>query len=191
MTFWVDNVHVLIEKDQLQFWTDADKTLNENLNAITRTVILLSAAGFIATFTFKFVWVGIITTLCIVMYQRYKMPETFVQGNTKTKPTAANPFMNVMVGDEPTRSAAREYDPVVKREIMEAVKDNVPEKAYEGLENELKLEGAMLPYNTMPITTIPNDQKGFGEFCYGNMMSRKEGTEEALSRHAPRIGSVG
>jgi hypothetical protein len=41
-----------------------------------------------------------------------------------------------------------------------------------------------------PNTTIPNDQHGFAEFCYGDMVSGKEGNDFALMRNNPRIGSI-
>ena len=35
-------------------------------------------------------------------------------------------------------------------------------------------------------TTVPKDQKGFAEFCYGDMTSCKEGDPIACSRWDPR-----
>lgn len=35
-------------------------------------------------------------------------------------------------------------------------------------------------------TTIPNDQGGFAEFCYGDMISAKEGNMFASVRNNPR-----
>ena len=37
---------------------------------------------------------------------------------------------------------------------------------------------------------IPNNQKEFAEFCYGEMISAKEGNDYALIRNNPRIGAV-
>ena len=39
-------------------------------------------------------------------------------------------------------------------------------------------------------TRVPNDQKDFAEFCYGDMVSGKEGNDFALMKNNPRIGSI-
>ena len=40
-------------------------------------------------------------------------------------------------------------------------------------------------------TRVPNDQEGFANFCYGDMISSKEGNPLALERsNLPRMGSV-
>jgi hypothetical protein len=196
--FWLQDIKVLIQKDQLHFWTDTNMTLNENLNAITRTVLILSIAGFIVTMTMRFIWIGIITSLLIVCYHQYKNVESFqiLKGKPKfTFPTSENPLMNVMIPEimhDPTRPKAEPYTEKTDEKILECVKDILPDKKiYKGVNNEMALEYSMRAFHTTASTTIPNDQAGYGEFCYGNMISRKEGNEEALSKHAPRIGSVG
>ena len=42
----------------------------------------------------------------------------------------------------------------------------------------------------MPNTEVPSNQREFAEFCYGDMVSAKEGNEFALTRNHPRLGSV-
>ena len=37
-------------------------------------------------------------------------------------------------------------------------------------------------FYTNPNTTIPNDQAGFARFCYGDMISCKEGSDLACSQ---------
>ena len=54
----------------------------------------------------------------------------------------------------------------------------------------MDLEYSMRNFYTNPSTTIPNDQKGFSEFLYGDMISAKEGNPIALARQQPRLGSV-
>lgn len=39
-------------------------------------------------------------------------------------------------------------------------------------------------------TRVNNDQRAFAEFCYGDMVSCKEGDEFACSRRNTRIGQV-
>jgi len=44
---------------------------------------------------------------------------------------------------------------------------------------------SMVQFNATANTTIPNDQKSFAEFCYGDMISCKEGNALACTRSAP------
>ena len=47
-------------------------------------------------------------------------------------------------------------------------------------------EDSMHRFISNPNTQIPNDQEGFAKFCYGEMVSAKEGNEFSLGRNAPR-----
>ena len=49
----------------------------------------------------------------------------------------------------------------------------------------------MRQFYTNPSTTVPNNQEEFATFCYGDMISAKEGNKMALARQSPRVGSVG
>ena len=46
---------------------------------------------------------------------------------------------------------------------------------YQDLGDNLAFEHSMRNFYAMPNTTIPNNQKEFAEFCYGNMPSCKDG----------------
>ena len=48
----------------------------------------------------------------------------------------------------------------------------------------------MRNFHSMPNTTIPNGQKAFAEFCYGNMPSCKDGDNEQCSKINRRVGGV-
>mgnify|MGYP000365593319 CR=1 FL=1 len=50
------------------------------------------------------------------------------------------------------------------------------------LGDNFEFENSMMQFNTNPNTTVPNDQKGFADFCYGNMISCKEGNEFACAK---------
>ena len=48
----------------------------------------------------------------------------------------------------------------------------------------------MRNFYTTASTTIPNDQEGFSQFLYGDMISSKEGNPISLGRQNPRLGSI-
>ena len=188
MTFWIQNYTVLFQKDQLQFWPTETMTIDEKLNAITRFVIGLSILGAVLTQTFKFVWIGVITILLLVVYQKSVKPVENFTAHTlahHTVPTKHNPLMNVLlpeINGNPKRTPAlKSYQPETEKSINEKVKSIIPDPAiYKGLNNEMTLDYSMRNFYTTASTTIPNDQEGFGEFCYGNMVSAKDGSKTAL-----------
>lgn len=187
MTFWMTDYTLLFRKDQLQFWPSENMTVDEKLNAITRFVIVLSLLGSVLTQTLKFIWIGVITLGLIVLYQRsLKTVETFT-AHTKARhtiPTQQNPLMNVLLpeinGNPKRKSALKSYLPEVEKAITEKVKEDLPPAVYKGTHNEMLLDYSMRNFYTTASTTIPNDQEGFGKFCYGDLVSAKDGSKTAL-----------
>jgi len=125
--------------------------------------------------------------------------------NNFTNPTNKNPFMNVLlpeIKDDPKRKmAAPAYNRVVEKEINEDTQnmvvsnfDNDPEikkKLFSSLGDSFEFEDfGQYNFYATANTRIPNDQKGFADFCYGDMVSGKEGNDFALMRNNPRIGSI-
>jgi hypothetical protein len=188
MTFWIQNYTLLFQKDQLQFWPTETMTMDEKLNAITRFVIVLSILGAALTQTFKFIWIGVITILLLVVYQKSMKPVENFTAQTlahHTVPTKQNPLMNVLLpelnGNPKRKPALKSYQPETEKVINEKVKSGIPDPAiYKGLNNEMTLDYSMRNFYTTANTTVPNDQEGFGEFCYGNMVSAKDGSKTKL-----------
>ena len=182
MTFWIHDYTILFKKDQLQFWPKDSMSVDEKLNAVTRIIIVLTVLGFAVSHSLNFIWIGLFTLLAIVLYQRGATgKELFDQLTTsKTVPTEKNPLMNVLlpeINGSPNRPAAQEYNGDTETKIMDSVKSMLHDpRLYTGKNNEAELEYSMRNFYTTASTTIPNDQKGFSEFCYGNMTSRKDGS---------------
>jgi hypothetical protein len=188
MTFWIHNYTILFRQDQLYFWPTDTMTVDQKLNAITRFVCVLSILGSVLTQTFKFLWIGAVTILILVVYQKsiHTVENFTAQTLAKhTVPTKKNPLMNVLLpeinGDPKRKPALKSYRPETEKVINEKVKENIPNPAiYKGLENEMTLDYSMRNFYTTASTTIPNDQEGFGEYCYGNMASAKDGSKTGL-----------
>lgn len=115
-------------------------------------------------------------------------------------PTVQNPFGNILVtdyDDRTTRLPAAPIDqPVVSQTILDQAKElvremhpeqpEVSEKLFRDLGEQFTFEQSMRPFYSMPNTSIPNDQQAFTNFCYGNMVSCKEGNELACARNLLR-----
>ena len=127
-----------------------------------------------------------------------------------TNPKQNNPVMNVLVPEivyNPTRNeAAPAFNAEVEKKINNNTKDYVVDttfsdesskqkeyikrKLFSDLGDSYMFDHSMRNFYTNPNTTIPNDQEGFANFCFGDMISAKEGNEFALARHMPRLGGT-
>lgn len=121
-----------------------------------------------------------------------------------TNPNTKNPNMNILlpeINDNPEKLvAAPSYNKAVERQINDSVKNivrnnfkdpNIDEKLFKSNENEfspdeLQFEQSMRQFYTTPNTNVPNNQKEFAQFCYGNMASCKDGDVEQCLKNTPR-----
>lgn len=116
-----------------------------------------------------------------------------------TEPSVNNPAMNVLlteIDDNPNRkTAAPCYNKVVENDMNEKTKEfitnnfddktNIDERLFKDLGDSFVFDQSMRTWNSTPNTSIPNDQKSFAEYCYGDMISCKDGDELACARSAP------
>jgi len=127
-----------------------------------------------------------------------------------TNPKENNPMMNVLLPEisyNPTRNeAAPAFNAEVEKNINNSTKDYVVDttfsdestkqkeyikrKLFSDLGDSYTFDYSMRNFYTNPNTTIPNDQGGFANFCFGDMISAKEGNEFALGRWQPRLGGT-
>ena len=130
--------------------------------------------------------------------------------NEYTNPEENNPMMNVLLPEisyDPNRSeAAPAYNPEVEKDLDKKTKHYVVDttfgdgtkkqqeyirrKLFSDIGDNYEFDFSMRNFYTNPNTTIPNDQGGFANFCFGDMISAKEGNDYALGRWFPRIGGV-
>jgi len=116
------------------------------------------------------------------------------------KASSSNPFSNVLLPDydmnpnkPPAPPAGTEE---IYHKILTAAKQTVSEinndqpdiadKLFRDLGENLEFEQSMRNFYSNPSTTIPNDQAAFAEFCYGSMISCKEGNVFACARNLER-----
>jgi hypothetical protein len=118
-------------------------------------------------------------------------------------PSSANPFSNVLISDydfNPNKKPAQPaFNTNTNQQIVSSTKQLVDEanpdypdiskKLYKDLGDELEFEQSLRQFNSNPATTIPNDQGAFAEFCYGSMISCKEGNLFACARNQSRYNN--
>jgi len=112
-------------------------------------------------------------------------------------PTSKNPFSNVLMTDyesNPNKNPAEpSADPNTQKQVLTSVKQMIDEanpnhpglsdRLFQDLGDELVFEQSMRQFHSNPATTIPNDQGAFADFCYGSMISCKEGNLFACARN--------
>ena len=85
------------------------------------------------------------------------------------------------INSNPTRPPASEsYLPKNVKKINEHVKESIIEnnnldpRLFKDLGDQITFDQSMRQFYTTASTTIPNDQGGFANFCYGDIKSCKE-----------------
>ena len=214
-SFWINDPLILInEKYILNFWPNESMSRNEKLNSISRLVIILTIIGTLITQSIRMVVTGIITLGVIVLLYFIQKKEksnkegfqslNFINKNYQP-PKVNNPLMNVALTDykeNPERKAAAPaFNPIVDEKINEKTNEFVvsqfnnstqcedeyiKNRLFQDLGDNFVFNQSMRNFYSTPNTTIPNDQKGFAEFCYGDMISCKEGDPIACSKWDPR-----
>ena len=116
------------------------------------------------------------------------------------EPDSSNPFGNVLVTDydynPDKKPAPPAYNKIVGDKILDQAKKlvgdanpdhpNIAEKLFGDMGSNLEFEQSLRPFASNANTMIPNDQGAFAEFCYGSMISCKEGNEFACARNLAR-----
>ena len=115
-------------------------------------------------------------------------------------PKSSNPFSNVLMSDydynPDKKPAPPSFNQDVNEEILTSAKKmvqeinhdqpNIQDKLFRSLGEEMVFEQSLRPFHSTSSTTIPNDQQAFAEFCYGSMISCKEGNPFACARNLAR-----
>lgn len=227
--FWGENPNVLFQQPYMfEFFPVDGMTYQQKLNAITRTVLVLSIVTILVTNSMRTLMFSIVTLGAIYMLHHYhrlqqdkldkkkQVNEGFedapvtedlfkkhnmpVPNGLFTEPESNNVFGNVLVTDydyNPNKKPAPPaFNKNVEKDILAQAKQfvadanpdhiDIADKLFKDAGSELMFEQSLRPFNSNPSTTIPNDQAGFAEFCYGSMISCKEGNQFACARNLAR-----
>ena len=203
--FWLENPNILLNKNYItEIWPRDNFDLARKLNAITRIIVLMGILGYYLTKS-PFIPVSAIVSLIVLVIifksKNKIINEGFTHGmddnsspNLKeilkkefTMPTQKNPVMNVLMNeykDNPTRKpAAPVYNEDVHQEMNQKAKSKTDKRLFKNLGDNISFENSMRNFYAMPNTEIPNNQKDFALFCYGNMPSCKDGDDLQCSKN--------
>ena len=195
--FWLENPNILLNKNYItEIWPQDKFDLARKLNAITRIIVLMGILGYYLTKS-PFIPVSAIVSLIVLVIIFKSKNKIIKEGLTNemdndnssnlkeilqkefTMPTQKNPVMNVLMNeyhDNPQRKpAAPVYNEDVHQEMNEKAKSKTDKRLFKNLGDNISFENSMRNFYAMPNTQIPNNQKDFALFCYGNMPSCKDG----------------
>ena len=212
--FWIHDPYVLFDNSKLfDLWPLESMNREDKLNAISRFVLYLTILGVFLFRNLKIFFTGVITLVVLVATyfilnnrENSKSKEGFSDENlyekfkdNYTNPSKNNPIMNVLlpeIQENPDRlPAAPSYNKAVEEKINDSAKEiikqnfndqSVEEKLFSDLGDKFQFEQSMRQFYTTPNTNVPNNQKEFAQFCYGNMASCKDGDVEQCLKNAPR-----
>lgn len=116
-------------------------------------------------------------------------------------PVPQDPLMNVLltdITDRPSRPAAEPaFNPSVEHDINQSAQQfitdgnaELEDRLFRDLGDNYEFSKSMHSYFATPNTKIDNDQTAFAKYCYGSMISCKEGNLMACGRANPVLGSV-
>ena len=214
IVFWAQDPNSLF-RAPYDFFPMADMTLEQKLNALTRALVVVTLLSFLYSHNTRLLVIGVLLLVAIFLfYWAYKRQEGFLLSqreamerikNFQKHPdeifqaaTPLNPLSNVLVSDwadNPKKLPAPPMDKNADNILLQAkrmvVQNNpgqpdIADKLFADLANEFDFEQSMRPFYSTASSTIPNDQKAFAEFCYGNMISCKEGNMFACARDNPQ-----
>lgn len=228
--FWFDNPNILFDpKHILEFFPTEHMIYEQKLNAITRTILVLTIIVFFVTKNVRVIIVSLMTGFAVFLLHYYHEKEkeraiikklsletkegfdnpavdyltengVNISSNVFSEPNSSNPFNNVLNTDidfDPNRKPAPPaFNSIVNNNILNQAKQlvvdanpdqpDIADKLFKDLGDQFVFEQSLRPFNSNAVTTVPNDQDAFAEFCYGSMISCKEGNKFACARNLSR-----
>jgi hypothetical protein len=166
----------------------SNMTLEEKINALVRFFVYLGVLLAIIKSDYRYLFFGIVAMLVsVVLYEQErrmkKKAEKFLQekrldvvdNKVCARSTVDNPFMNATMYDIATNPERPGACNTENTAVQETIEKNFNARLFSDVSDLYGKYASQRQYYTMPSTTIPNDAKGFAEWCYGSGKTCKEG----------------
>jgi hypothetical protein len=217
--FWFDNPNILLQPDFIHEWCfTPSMTLEQKLNAITRLILVVTLLLFVVMKKFHIILLGGLSLFFIVIFYRSHTKQDGYENvndqivamkespdsTTTQAPTVHNPFGNLTIADiteNPDKLPAPLLDQedttdVVNERVREVIQmlnptfPDLTERLYKGVGDQYVMEQSLRAFTSQACTTVVNDLDAYKKFCYGDMISSKEGNPFALARNNPRYETM-
>lgn len=188
--FWLEDFKVLYKDDQfLKFFPSKKMTTNEQLNALTRFSMYLFIIFILFGDDIEWSLIPVLLLVLAVFLSRVDKFESFYNIENKKssskvklcrKPNKNNPFMNVSMADyidDPNRPEACD---VTRDDIQKEITNNFSNNLYKNSDDIFNNKSSERQFYTTPNTTIPNKQREFAEWLYGENDNCKINNDKCL-----------
>jgi hypothetical protein len=179
---WFNDPKELFKSDKiLQFWPTPNQDKVSRINATTRFVLYASCIIYIIKRDPRvFALAAMVLFVIFVLYKKDMIaspaPRPMVSLDQRyeescQRPTFDNPMGNVLLSDyrdQPNRPPACDYSSV-RQKVKGFLDDTIPYDSGRSRSAmpEFQRNAAARQFVTTSATTIPGDQTGFAEWCYG------------------------
>jgi len=180
---WFNDPMELFRTDKIaQFWPTMTQTPADRINATTRFIIYGSCIVYLIKRDIRvFILAAMVLAVMFFLYKggfvkssAYTLPTEFTDQSYSRVcqgPTYDNPMGNVLLSDyvtQPNRPPACDYN-TVKPIVSKLLDQTLPYDCGRSrcADPEIQQRAAGRQWVTLPPTTIPSDQTGFAEWCYG------------------------
>ena len=202
--FWFNKPTELVHTTDL--WPRPSLSYVGKLNAVSRLVLLFTVLTYLLSGSTKILLSGILTLGAIVLLyyiqtqgagrkEGFSSPQLYdLVRSSFTEPTVPNPLMNVLlpeINDNPNRSmAAPAFLPLVETDINKSVQEfanqqfrdpNIDQRLFTDLGDSFTFDRSMRQFYANPSTTVPNNQDAFAQYCYSDMISCRDETNNELA----------
>jgi hypothetical protein len=183
MTVWFNNPSELFRKNKiLMFWPTSGQSPDERINATTRFIIYSSCLLYLIKRDMRiFALAAMVIAGLFIMYKSniiakssdpqppFSTDYNFVPDCQL--PSVDNPMANVLLTDyetDPNRPPACYY-PTVKEGVKTFLDNTIPYDAGRSRSAlpSVQRNAAARQFISAPVSTIPNAQTDFAEWCYG------------------------
>ena len=188
--FWLEDFKVLYKDDEfLKFFPSKKMSTNEQLNALTRFSVYLFFIFILFADDIEWSLIPVLILVVGVFLSRVDKFESFYNigkkkvkeiNNKCTKPNKNNPFMNITLADYIDNPDKPEACDVTRDDIQNEITDNFRNNLYKNTDDIFGVKSSERQFYTTPVTTIPNKQREFAEWLYGNNDNCKTNSDKCL-----------
>lgn len=120
-----------------------------------------------------------------ISYDKYN----FYKNKTCRKPTAENPFTNIVFADYLDAGNIAEPCNVDNKDVQKSINQLYNSNIYRNIEDVFERENSQRVFYTVPVTTVPNKQTEFAEWLYKTGPTCKENSANCTYYEEPYMVS--
>jgi hypothetical protein len=188
---WYNNISGFINiNNYYEIIPSSSMSLEAKINALVRLFIYIGVIIAFIRVDYTYLFIGIIAALVSIVLYTYEHKNKLNAEKFLNKQNIAivdnkvcqissidNPFMNpslIEYGRNSPKSDIGACD-VTNLKVSQSIDDNFNAKIFRNVSDIYDRESSQREFYTVPVTTMPSDQKGFAEWLFKTPPTCKEG----------------